>query len=270
MPETLKLSGKEINKEEVIAVKNISNPGSAIGEAVGKLVELEISELIKRVIAKSKKGFIVDSGGPIEGRRIGKKLLMRDRAGNDYEIDIVVEDSTHKPIILIESKWLRYKKHNRDKGSWVCTAHYSLRKTFTSIRKTMVVLIGNWSETSIKLMESFGIEVQHVPYTHVVEQLGKYNIPFDWDEKDRKTATIAWNNFNKLTEEELRKLAYSITQNILNPIEKSVADCLMQDCTLRDIREVELTIKSNIGEFFNKDFKTIEEAISYLQSFSFE
>lgn len=53
---------------------------------------------------------------------VQKKLLLYDNYGNDYNIDGVITDESMRPIILFESKDIRYKKHNRDKGSWICNA----------------------------------------------------------------------------------------------------------------------------------------------------
>lgn len=256
----------DIDKEVIVAVKNVSNPGSAIGEAVGKLIELEIASVVRN-IAEKKFNLNLDVGGPIPGRRKGKKLLMKDKPGNAFEIDMVIEDSEYNPLVLIETKWLRYKKHNRDKGSWVCTAHYSLRKKFPSIKKTMAILMGSWSATSIQLIRSFGIEVHHIPYDYVVNVLGKYGIPFHWEEKDRETATIAWNKFNDLSEEQMDEIGHKITKRIEPSIKKSLIACLSNEQSINSIEEIEVTIKTDLGQFFNKNFDTIEEVIDYIKEF---
>lgn len=44
---------------------------------------------------------------------------MYDQFGTEYKIDAVIANHAMQPIILFESKYLRYTKHNRDKGSWI-------------------------------------------------------------------------------------------------------------------------------------------------------
>jgi hypothetical protein len=105
----------------------VANPGSALGEAIGKSIEDEITKAV-RCLAEEKYGLHARSG----------KLANGD--GNTYQIDRIIEDKNGNPLITVEIKYLRYKKHNRDKASWTCTAHYNLRKTYPSVRKSMAVL----------------------------------------------------------------------------------------------------------------------------------
>jgi len=74
-----------------------------------------------------------------------KKLILTDQDGNDYEVDAVIVNRRFQPLVLLESKYIRYKKHNRDKASWICTAHTKLRAKFPTIR------------TSISFRRSFNI-----------------------------------------------------------------------------------------------------------------
>ena len=36
----------------------------------------------------------------------------------EYDIDLVIRNFKEEIISIIETKFIRYKKHNRDKGSW--------------------------------------------------------------------------------------------------------------------------------------------------------
>jgi hypothetical protein len=161
------------------------NPASALGEAIGKSVEAEIQRIIRTVVEPY--GLFVDVGGERIGKRAGKKLLLVNDTGNEYQIDTVVEDENGNPLILVESKYIRYKKHNRDKGSWTCVAHYKLRTTYPTVKKSVAILLGNWSQPSKLMMESFGIDLIEIPFNKLVEVLRKYQIAFDWHEKDSET-----------------------------------------------------------------------------------
>ena len=76
-------------------------------------------------------------------------LSCETGTGNVYQIDAVIYHADDRPIVIIDPKYIRYTKHNRDKGSWLCVAHYNLRKTHHSIRKSLAVLAGRWPEPSI-------------------------------------------------------------------------------------------------------------------------
>jgi hypothetical protein len=152
----------------------VSNWASALGETIGKLIEDEIERTLKPVCTA--KGYYYDRGGPRPGIRSGKKLQMVNHSGNTYQLDAVIENPERWPVVLLESKYLRYKKHNRDKASWTCASHYSLRKTHPTVRKSIAVLSGNWSKPSKAFMESFGIELYEVPFESMCQVLGEYGI----------------------------------------------------------------------------------------------
>ena len=68
-------------------------PGSALGEAVGKLIERDIFNVVGK-IAKSH-GFTVSSE------------TLRNKGGSEHSIDIVVKDQKGEPVVLVEPKYLR-------------------------------------------------------------------------------------------------------------------------------------------------------------------
>ena len=150
-------------------IKRVSNPSSAIGEAVGKVFEFAVIESLREVVE--------DRGFDMHPAR------LTNGTGNTYQIDAVIFDENKAPVVIIEPKYIRYTKHNRDKGSWLCTAHYNLRKTYPTIRKSIAVLGGRWSDKSQALMESFGVHLFHVPFDNFVSALGERGIDFDWPEK---------------------------------------------------------------------------------------
>lgn len=131
------------------SVRRVANPASALGEAVGKLFEAAVLQGLAEVVAA-------------RGHTI-RPARLRNGTGNVYQIDAVVFDVDDNPVIIIDPKYIRYTKHNRDKGSWLCVAHYNLRKTFPTIRKSIAVLAGRWSAPSRALIRSFGVETLEVP-----------------------------------------------------------------------------------------------------------
>src|SRR3972149_4519060 len=127
-----------------------TNAAAAFGEEIGKLFEVTILKgLADDVKAKS---------------CTIKPYKLKNGTGNIYQIDAVVFDKDNNPLIIIDPKYIRYTKHNRDKGSWLCVAHYNLRKTYPSIRKSISILAGRWSKPSIELIKSFGVEIIELPF----------------------------------------------------------------------------------------------------------
>jgi len=192
-----------------------------------------------------------------------KKLLMSDNFGNEYDIDGVIANESMQPLIIFESKYIRYKKHNRDKGSWVCTAHSSIRKRYHSIRSSIAILAGSWSKSSIAMMESHDINIFLIPFDYICDLLATYSIEFNWGEKDKEKAYAAWEQYNQLTEHQRN----TIGQSLISVIEEKLAPLIgkiLDDTILREIDKVILELVSNLGEIKVYEFDSVDEAITFL------
>ena len=171
--------------------KDIQNPGSALGEAVGSQLEIVLNEHLNRFVDKFSCR-LISKGQKNQKTQKATKLLLYDQFGTSFNIDAVIANESMQPLILLEYKYLRYKKHNRDKGSWLCYAHNAIRRRYTSIRSSIAILAGNWSLTSLAMMKSQEINLFVIPFQRIVELLKEHDIVFDWGEKDRETAKDAW------------------------------------------------------------------------------
>jgi len=186
-----------------------------------------------------------------------------------YQIDAVIRDSEGMPVILIDPKYIRYTKHNRDKGSWLCTAHYNLRKTYPSIRKTIAVLAGRWSETSLALIRSFGVEVVLLDFDHLVSALKGSGIEFEWGEKDRDTPRQSLEKFTNLTMPDRAALAQNLVAPILDRLKDSVRSVIETDLavTARRISSVEVLLKTDQNEMLLLQYASVSEAIRGMTSY---
>lgn len=254
---------RSMDNEEIIA-----NPGSALGEAVGAVIEERLHEILEPIAQRNNCVYI--HKGPINAKtNKPTKLILRDNAGNEFNIDSVITTIDMKPLILIESKYIRYTKHNRDKASWVCTAHYSLRRKFSSIRKSIAVLAGSWSEPSKRLLKSWDVDLFEVSFDDVVTCLRQYGIDFDWAEKDKEKAERAWNAWVSLPSESLK----AIGQELLQPVEESLKESLAKTLSTaerREIKEIEVITKTNLGEMKMYVFKDLAEARNFLEGLNTE
>jgi len=234
--------------------REVTNPGSAVGEAVGKLIEADLTTAVRKV------------AGPLNYSVTSRTLP--NHLKNRHQIDIVVSDPDSQPVILIEPKYLRYKKHNWDKGSRLCIAHYSLRRTYPSIRKSIGVLAGEWTDASVQFIQSFGVETYRIPFDHIADTLEQYDIPFRWDEKDTQTPKEAWRRFGRLSTEEQKAMAAALTSPVRHLVAHSVETTLRSDPNApRRVETVELSIRTSEGEHLVYSFRSVSEAIRRLLTF---
>lgn len=231
------------------AKKVVSNPASALGEAVGKVFEDAVVECLKQKVG--------EHNCTIRPER------MVNGTGNTYQIDAVVFDSDGSPVILIDPKYIRYTKHNRDKVSWLCVAHYNLRKTYPTIRKSIAVLAGRWSEPSKALLRSFGVEIFEAPFEHLVGVLDAYGIDFDWPEKNRDIPQKAFDLWQDLDEETKAAMGENLVELIEDDLQEAVDRVLDVDLESLPARlsEIEVLLKSDRGEIVLQSFDTIVDAV---------
>ena len=186
--------------------KNITNPGSALGEAIGTQLETVLNKHLDLFVNRFSCRLISKGPKNIKTQK-ETKLLLYDHFGTSYNLDAVIANESMQPLILMEYKYIRYKKHNRDKGSWLCTAHDAIRRKYTSIRSSIAILAGSWSGTSLAMMKSHEINLFVIPFEHIVTLLREYDITFDWGEKDRVTAMESWNKYERLPKSKKRSIA---------------------------------------------------------------
>lgn len=243
---------------------NVANPGSAIGEAVGASMEKALKNLLNDVADQYGCHYLTSGVRKTKAGKKAKKLLMSDSFGNEYDIDGVIANESMQPLILFESKYIRYKKHNRDKGSWVCTAHSAVRRRYQSIRSSIAILAGNWSKSSVAMMKSHDINIFLIPFDYICSLLETHGIQFSWGEKEKEKSFLAWKKFNELSEHEQDQIGQSMIQVIKDNLLKRI-EYILDDTIEREIEKVSLELVSNIGEVRAYEFGSVEEAIEFLQ-----
>ena len=239
--------------------QRMSNPASALGEAVGHIIENQLKVLIESV-SKKHGCKLVSSGDK------SKKLLMKDHWGNQYDIDMVIEDSCRNPLVLLESKYLRYKKHMRDKGSWICVAHSNLRDTYPTIRSCIAVLIGDWTKGAKNLLASHDITILEISFTHVSEVLAKYGIEFRWKEKEREKAVKAWEAFSEIVGSDKTKIGQELISIVEKPV-ASILDTVLSNKKVPKLTSIELNLILDGGQRLVFRFKEMESAMHFLSKF---
>jgi len=159
----------------------------------------------------------------------------------------------------------RYKKHNRDKGSWLCTAHPAIRRRYQSVRSSIAVLAGNWSSTSLSMMKSFDINIFLIPFETICDLLNDFGIAFDWGEKDREAAQQAWQRYSDLTPEQKYSIGQHMVFLIQDELEKLIIS-ILDETIERNIDKITIELHSNIGEVKMLEFNSVQEAVDFLNT----
>lgn len=249
--------------------EGVANAGSAIGEAIGHHMEITLHNYIDVFLEDYSCHFLKEVGYNPKTNKCSKKLLLYDDYGNGYNIDGVITDESMRPLVLFESKYIRYKKHNRDKGSWICNAHSAIRKRYASIRASIAVLAGNWSRTLLAMIRSYDINVFLVPFDYIAKILATKGIDFNWEEKEKEKAMLAWKKYDQLSHKEKIDIAIQM----VDLIKDQLFDCLRQlldNTLLRELQAVIIEILTNKGEIKKYRFENRDQAIEFLEKFSLE
>ena len=245
-------------------VASVANPGSALEEAIGSSMEGALKELLNEIADNYGCHYLTSGVRRTKSGKKQKKLLMSDRYGNEYDIDGVLANQSMKPLIIFESKYIRYKKHNRDKGSWICHAHSAIRRRYHSIRSSIAILAGNWSGPSQAMMRSNNINLFLIPFDYICEVLSELDIDFDWEEKDRDKAIRAWKNFNKLNNEQQKSIGVKMIDLIKDNLVILIEN-ILDDTVEREVDKVLVELISNLGEVKVYEFESISDALDFLQ-----
>ncbi len=231
----------------------VARATSALGQEVGKVFESAVIEAARE---------------EVEARNYSiRPARLRNGTGNVYQIDAVVFDADERPIVIIDPKYIRYTKHNRDKGSWLCTAHYNLRKTHRTIRKSLAVLAGRWSTPSKALIRSFGIEIVEVPFDRMANALRPYGVEFDWPETGGETvARQSLGTFLNLSQSDRDEIGAKMVSDVAEDLKNHVVQVLDTDISTIATRvsEVEILLKTDQGELVLSSFASVPEAMKAL------
>jgi hypothetical protein len=244
----------------------IANPGSALGEAIGAAMENSIRQTVAEVADSCGCHYLTSGIRKTKGGNKAKKLLLFDIYGTEYDLDGVIANEAMQPLILIESKYIRYKKYNRDKGSWVCHAHAAIRRRYQSVRNCVAILAGSWSKTSVAMMRSHDINIFLIPFDYICQLLAEFGINFNWGEKEKDKAYAAWEKYNQMTEEQKayvgNKMAGLIKDDLVSIIESTLDDTISRKI---EIGKVTVELRSNLGEAKVLEFDSLEKAMTFFE-----
>lgn len=244
--------------------KFIINPNHLIAESIEKYMGYALTNTLSK-IADSHICHYINSGivKITHGDKV-KKLLIQDRNGKKYNIGGVFTNETIQPLILIESKYIRYTKHNRDKASWICTAHSAVRRRYQSIRSSIAVLAGSWSQSSLAMMKSNDINLFLIPFPLICEILARQGVNFTWEEKDKDRATAAWEKYSALSEAQKNAVGEQMVASIAEKLAELIGN-ILDDSAPREVEKITVEIISNFGEIKAFEFESVQDAMNFLE-----
>lgn len=131
------------------------------------------------------------------------------------------------------------------------------------------MLAGNWSRTSLAMIRSYDINVFLVPFDYIAKILATKGIDFNWEEKEKEKAMLAWKKYDQLSHKEKIDIAIQM----VDLIKDQLFDCLRQlldNTLLRELQAVIIEILTNKGEIKKYRFENRDQAIEFLEKFSLE
>ncbi|MBI6183636.1 hypothetical protein JEQ07_25000 [Serratia proteamaculans] len=164
-----------------------ASPSHKLGQLIGNILESLFVPLLQDIANKT--GLYLDVvGQPRKGRR-GKKITWEDAYGNTHDLDFVFEYSGSenilgRPVAFIESAWRRYTKHSKNKAQEIQGAvlpivnKYRIECPFKG-----AILAGEFTEPSLKQLESSGFEVLYIHYKSFLAAFSLAGIDMSFDEK---------------------------------------------------------------------------------------
>ena len=192
------------------ARKEPTDFGRAVGQIVGKLVERKITRVLRKY--------------PIVPHE-----KWRNRYNLRHEIDYVI-GTRETPIILLETRWLKYTKHARENAGHIASFLNGVRDSHKTVQECVAVLAGSWTRDSLRVLENTNVKVFHFPFDIVSRNLARYDIVIDWAEDDKETSMHTWRKLNSLSEKKIDSLADAIFEgtDIVERLEKMIERVLRE------------------------------------------
>ena len=228
----------------------------AIGEMMGKTLSSHMSPLA------GKCGCHYLGPAPEAGVKLAD-LNLRDDSGEKHRVDAAIFNGKIRPLVLAEFKHIFGESRSFGEGERICRAHRSLRNRFHSIRKSVAVLAGSWTHSSIAAIRNARVDAFLVPFDKISTLLAKRGVDFERDEKDRDAAVRAWMTYDRLSPQVKREIAECMIADIREGVCDAVDSVLQRD-TKSAVKKVTVKIRAATGEIYRERFKTVESAARYL------
>lgn len=170
-----------------------ASPSHVLGEMIGNFFEDVMKSPIRELCQKYNVYF--DTIGPRPARK-GKNITWNDINGSKHDLDYVIERNgtptkIGDPVALIELAWRRYTKHSKNKVQEIAGAVIPITMKYREYTPFKgAILSGEFTESSLKQLESQGFHVLYIPFEKVVASFKKFGLDIFFDE-DTPESTLA-------------------------------------------------------------------------------
>ncbi len=125
--------------------------------------------------------------------------------------------------------------------------------------------MGNWSQPSKRLMNSFGVEIVEIPFQEMVQVLDAAGIDFNWAEEDNLTPEVSWHKWSESSSVERGEIAGRILASHADDIRSLVISAIEpEEIAIENVDQIELLLKTTKNEYHLRKFKSVRETIAYL------
>ncbi len=162
------------------------SPSHKLGEYIGDFFE---DSIVKYLSDQIPKDYYLDYRHERIARKGGKEVIGIDKDGNKHKLDIVIERNGSERAkgtikAFIEMAWRRYKKHSKNKVQEISGAIIPLINTYArEMPFYAAILSGEFTENSIKQLESQGFYVLYFTYEEMCAVFESINVSIHWGEK---------------------------------------------------------------------------------------
>lgn len=104
---------------------------------------------------------------------------------------------------------------------------------------------------------------------YIAKILTTKGIDFNWEEKEKDKAILAWEKYDKLSSEEKINIAIQMVEIIKDQLFDYLRQ-LLDNSLLRELQAVIIEILTNKGEIKKYRFENRDQAIEFLERFSVE
>ena len=244
-----------------MTARRIANPGAKLGQSIGVHMAKALDRRVLELCEEQNYRYLY-SGITVNGKTV-KRLSLQDKYGGKYQVDGIIANRELQPLAVFECKYIRYTKHNNDKGSWICRTNSAVRSHYPSIRAFFAILAGNWTPASIAKIKNNGVAVYAVHFDYIATILEGCGIPFRWEENDRDTAVHAYKSY----EDKPAEVREEIGEMMIHDIRDGLLDAVRQTLSPRNARSfdrIALTYRSDLGETVEMEFADKAAAMNSL------
>lgn len=245
------------------SVQVLTTPKYAIEKAVENVVKTTLRPLINEITDEYGCHYAASGRYNMKSGQRERALLLSDNFGRKHNIGAFIATESMRPLILLECKFIRYDPHGRT-GERICHAHSAIRKRYHSIRSSIAILAGSWSNSSLAMMKSHDINIFLIPFDLIVTILAEFGVDFEWGEKEKEKARGAWDSFNQLSEEQKDQIGEALIALIQDEL-LALIELILDDSVAREVDRIILELVSNLGEVKVFEFGSVEEAIEFLE-----